>query len=100
MNLAEYAAYDGLGLAELVRARQVIARELGELLLAAVERVNPQINAVIETYAERALALNAHTTPDGPFAGVPFLLKDIGGGEAGRRQEMGSRLTRGRIVDA
>lgn len=100
MNLTEYASYDGLGLAELVRARQVSARELGELLLRAVERVNPQLNAVIATYPERARAAGPPTLPNGPFAGVPFLLKDIGGGEAGQLQELGSRLTRGRVAGA
>src|SRR5581483_6798711 len=100
MNLAEYASYDGLGLAELVRTRQASARELAELLLASVERVNPHINAVIETYSERARALDPHAASDGPFAGVPFLLKDIGSGEAGQLQELGSRLARGRVLDA
>ena len=100
MNLAEYAGYDGLGLAELVRAGQVSAFELGQLLLRAVELVNPQINAVIETYPERVATLDRHATRGGPFAGVPFLLKDIGAGEAGKPQELGSRLTRGRLVAA
>jgi amidase len=98
MNLAEYASYDGLGLAELVRAGQVSAFELGQLLLSAVELVNPQINAVIETYPERVAALDRGARPDGAFAGVPFLLKDIGAGEAGKPQEMGSRLARGRLA--
>jgi amidase len=99
MNLAEYASYDGLGLAELVRARQISAKELGLLFLAAVDKLNPQINSVIETYAERVAALDPLLAPQGIFAGVPFMLKDIGSGEAGRRQEMGSRLTRGAIAD-
>jgi amidase len=99
MNLAEYASYDGLGLAELVRAGQVSAAELGLLLLRAVELVNPRINAVIETYPERVAALERGARPDGAFAGVPFLLKDIGAGEAGKLQEMGSRLTSGRLAE-
>src|SRR5437762_14372049 len=98
MNLAEYASYDGLGLAELVRAGQVSAFELGQLLLRAVELVNPQINAVIATYPERVAALDHRTQPNGAFAGVPFLLKDIAAGEAGKPQEMGSRLARGRVA--
>jgi amidase len=98
MKLAEYARYDGLSLAELVRDGQVSARELGQLFLAAVEQTNPRINAVIETYPERVAALDPHVAPHGPFAGVPFLLKDIGSGEAGKRQEMGSRLTRGSVA--
>jgi amidase len=100
MNLTEYASYDGLGLAELVRTRQISARELGELFQRAVDKVNPQINAVIETYSERIAALDPDRVPQGAFAGVPFLLKDAGSGEAGKRQELGSRLTRGRIAPA
>lgn len=98
MNLAEYATYDGLGLAELVKRREVTAKELGRLMVAAVEKVNPQINAVIQTYADRVEAMAEDQTPTGPFAGVPFLLKDIGSGEKGAVQEAGSRLWQGRIL--
>jgi amidase len=100
MDLAEYSSYDGLGLAELVRAGQVTAPELARLCLAAVEQVNPRINAVIETYPERAEMPATKATPGGAFAGVPFLLKDAGSGEAGARQETGSPLLRGHIVAA
>src|SRR5262245_12856002 len=98
MNLAEYARYDGLGLAELVRTGQVSARALGQLFLAAVDKVNSLINAVIETYPERVESLDRDVVPQGLFVGVPFLLKDIGSGEAGVRQEMGSRLMRGFVA--
>jgi amidase len=97
MNLAEYARYDGLGLAELVKRREVTAKELGRCLLAAVEKVNPQINAVIQAYADRVETMS-DDIPDGPFAGVPFLLKDIGSGEKGAVQEGGSRLWQGRVL--
>jgi amidase len=98
MNLAEYAQYDGLGLAELVRRREVTAQELGRLMLAAVEKVNPSINAVIQTYADRVEAIDGDSIPEGPFGGVPFLLKDIGAGEKGAVQEAGSRLWQGRVL--
>jgi amidase len=98
MNLAEYAAYDGLGLAELVKRREVTAKELGRLMITAVEKANPQINAVIQTYAGRVEAMCQDYTPTGPFAGVPFLLKDIGPGEKGAIQEAGSRLWQGRVL--
>lgn len=98
MNLVEYAQYDGLGLAELVRQREVTAKELGRLMLAAVEKINPQINAVIQTYANRVDAMRNDDLPSGPFAGVPFLLKDLGSGEKGTVQEAGSRLYRGRVL--
>ena len=96
MNVAEYAQYDGLGLAELVKKSEVTAKELGKCLLTAVEQVNPQINAVIETYGERVAAMSQDDKPkDGIFAGVPFLLKDLGIMEAGKKSESGSRLGKG-----
>jgi amidase len=98
MHLTEYAQYDGLGLAELVRRREVSPGELAQLALAAVEAVNPQINAVLETYPERIEALNSKAAPSGPFGGVPFLLKDIGATEKGRLQEAGSRLLKGYVA--
>jgi amidase len=98
MNLTEYVRYDGLALAELVKRREVTAKELGRCMLAAVEMVNPQINAVIQAYADRIEAMSDDDIPEGSFAGVPFLLKDIGSGEKGAVQEGGSRLWQGRIL--
>src|SRR5256885_17112688 len=54
MKLEEYVRYDAVGLAELVRRREVSARELAETALAAIALVNPRINAVVETFPERA----------------------------------------------
>ena len=98
MKLEEYAQYDGLGLAELVRRREVCSSELAQLALSAVEKVNPQINAVIETYPERVTVLSDGAPSLGPFTGVPFLLKDLGATEQGKKQECGSRLLRGRVA--
>ena len=60
MKLEEYARYDGLGLAELVARREVTPRELGALALAGIEKVNPRLNAVIETFPERLQKLAPH----------------------------------------
>ncbi|MBX3510115.1 MAG: amidase [Hyphomonadaceae bacterium] len=75
--MRDYAEYDGLGLARLVKQRQVSAAELLEAAIERIERHNGAINAV--TYkaydeARRATAASA----DGPFQGVPFLIKDLG----------------------
>ena len=99
MNLAEYARYDGLGLAELIRKKEVTPREVAESALAGVDKINPKINAVIETYADRVEKAGSLSKPDRVFSGVSFFLKDLGATEAGRRQEMGSRLTRGYVAD-
>ncbi len=97
MNISEYAQLDGLALAELVRTGAVTAKELGMSMLTAVEQVNPQLNAVIETYAERVAAMSQDDKPTGVLGGVPFLLKDLFVFEAGKRSESSSRLMQGWI---
>jgi amidase len=97
MNLHEYARYDGLGLADLVRRKEILARELAELFIKAVSAVNPQINAVIEVYQDALEIADRATHHRKPFAGVPFLRKDLGASEAGRLQELGSRLFKGYV---
>ncbi len=99
MNVAEYSRCDGVALADLVRKGEVSPKELARLFVEAVEKVNPRINAVIEVYFDRIEGLNDHAISAGPFAAVPFLMKDIGAGEGGRRQEMGSRLMKGHVSD-
>src|SRR5512136_1020062 len=99
MNLNEYSSCDGIALGELVRKRELLPSELASLFLKAVEKVNPSINAVIEVYSDRIKNIDDHAISTGPFPGVPFLMKDIGAGESGRRQEMGSRLMKGHVAD-
>ena len=73
-GFAEYERYDALGLADLVRRRQVTAAELLDAALARVAARNPVINAVtmpLEEYARNAIAAGL---PAGPFEGVPFLV--------------------------
>jgi amidase len=97
MKLSEYASYDALGLAELVARKEVSPRELAETAARAIAAVNPAVNAVVETYADRTERLDEHTLGNGPFRGVPFLIKDFFGHEAGRAIEFGSRLCRGLV---
>lgn len=77
MELSEYAKYDGLGLAELVRKGEVSPKELMETALKAIERLNPTLNSVISTIADEAEKEIESGLPDGPFKGVPFLIKEI-----------------------
>ena len=97
MKLSEYAGYDGLGLADLVRKKAVSAKELAETAARAIDAVNPDLGAVVETYPDRITSLNEASLGDGPFAGVPFLIKDVFGHEKGRKIEFGSRLCEGMI---
>ena len=82
-GFAEYEQYDGLGLAELVRQGQVTPDELLDAAIERVEARNGAVNAVVSRSYDRARQSIAAGLPDGPFRGVPFLLKDLGGWLAG-----------------
>ncbi len=76
MAFREYGNYDGVGLADLVRKKQVGANELLDEAIARTGKVDPQINAVVVKHYDYAERQVERGLPDGPFTGVPFLLKD------------------------
>src|SRR5947209_20223966 len=83
MRFAEYERHDGLGLAALVARREVTPEELLEAAIARVEARNPTVNAVtmkLYDYGRQAIAAGL---PDGPFRGVPFVMKDLTASIAG-----------------
>jgi amidase len=84
-----YAESDALSLAELVRRRQVSASELTEAAISIIGALNPRLNAVVIKTFEIARAMATTAPSEGPFAGVPFLLKDIGSMWAGTRMTAG-----------
>ena len=91
----EYEQYDALGLAELVRSGEISALELVEAAIERIEARNPQINAVIHKMYDEARQVAIKTAvakPDAPFAGVPFLLKDLLAEYAGAPLRNGSRF--------
>ena len=73
----ELAFLDATALAELVKKKEIKAIELIEAAIERIERINPQLNAVVTPMYEQARAAAQGPIPDGPFAGVPFLLKDL-----------------------
>lgn len=77
MQLNEYRNYDATGLAELVAKGEVTPAELLDTALAAVDVVNGRLNAVVATFEDEARRFIAEDLADGPFKGVPFLLKDL-----------------------
>ena len=79
----EVAWLDATAQAELVRTKEVTPAELVADAIARMEALNPQLNAIIHELYDRARAEAAGTLPDGPFRGVPFLLKDLGAELAG-----------------
>ena len=83
--------HDGLGLAALVGAGEVHPRELVDAAIERVEALNPALNAVIHRQFERARREADGPLPAGPFRGVPFLLKDYKGRDAGEPYYMGCK---------
>ncbi len=79
----EVAWLDATAQAELVRTKEVTPAELVAGAIARMEKLNPQLNAIIHELYDRARAEAAGALPDGPFRGVPFLLKDLGAELAG-----------------
>ncbi|MCA9567815.1 MAG: amidase [Myxococcales bacterium] len=83
MRLPEYDTADATELASWVARGDVHPRELVAAALERIEARNGALNAVVHIDAERALDA-AERLPDGPFRGVPFLLKDLGAEDAGQ----------------
>ena len=81
--MSDFAHRDATDQAELVRAGEVTPSELVEDALARIDSLNPQLNAVITDLSERAVAAARAPLPDGPFRGVPMLLKDLACHSAG-----------------
>ena len=77
MSISEYGKYDGLGLADLVCTGKVTPAELVEEAIQRIESHNPKLNAVINKLYDRARETAKSDLPDGPFKGVPFLMKDL-----------------------
>ncbi|ABM16587.1 Amidase [Mycolicibacterium vanbaalenii PYR-1] len=86
VDFQEYRAQDATGLARLVAEKQVTADELLALAQARAAQVNPRINAIVRDVPAAPAGI-----ADGPFAGVPFLIKDLAQDYAGLPSSRGSR---------
>ena len=82
-GFVDYERYDATGLADLVRRRQVTPTELLEAAIERVQARNGAVNAVTMPLYDYARAAIAAGLPDGPFTGVPFLMKDLTAAIAG-----------------
>jgi amidase len=100
MTFAEYDRYDGLGLAHLVRRREISPLELVEACIERIERHNPALNAVVYKAYDQARAAAKGGLPNGPFKGVPFLIKDINMAVAGWPMTNGSAMMRNYVSNA
>ena len=90
MRFGDYLKHDGVGLAGLVARREASAQELLDVALQQNERAHPKINAVCRLMDKEARAQLAKPL-SGPFAGVPFLIKDNAQDYAGLPTSSGSR---------
>jgi len=86
---------DALGLAELVAKRQVSPSELLEAAIGRAEALNPRFNFMAQKHYDYGRAAIAKGLPQGPFSGVPWLLKDLNTYIAGLPTENGSRFYKG-----
>lgn len=95
MDVKEYRSFDATGLAGLISSGQVSAGEVLDAALEAVADANPRLNAVVSLMADDAHRAVDQGLPDGPFRGVPFLVKDLGVSVSGSVTTSGSRLFAG-----
>lgn len=92
MALSDYAKYDALALADLLRRREVTSLELVEEAIERVERVQPRINAFVARLYDRAREEAQRPLADAPFAGVPIVIKDLVQSVEGAPYTRGSRM--------
>src|SRR3990172_12523617 len=86
----DFAFLDATAQAALVRRKQVKPIELVDAAIERIERLNPSLNAVVTPMYDIAREAASGQLPDGPFTGVPFLLKDLSAYYAGVRLTSGS----------
>ncbi len=98
-KLDDLAFLDAAAQAELVRRREIKPIELVEAAIERIERLNPVLNAVVTPMYKQARAAATGELPEGPFRGVPFLLKDLIACYAGVRMTWGSSFLRDFVPD-
>ncbi len=96
--LPEYDQYDAVGLAELVRNKDITAIELTEAAIGQIEAINPQVNAVVGKMYDEARRRASLPTLAGPLAGVPFLLKDLNILYQGQTTTQGSKFWKDNVA--
>jgi amidase len=99
MSSDDFAHLDAVGTAETIRTGQASCQEVFDAAVARLERFNPEINAVILPNIDQARD-SLDSLPDGPFRGVPFLIKDLWACEAGRPHHQGVQALRRAGVNA
>ncbi len=96
----ELAVLDATAQAELIRRKEVTPAELVDAAIARIERLNPELNAVVVPLYEMAREVASSLAVDAPFSGVPFLLKDLVAECAGTPLSNGSAFLSGHYTSA
>ncbi len=99
MAIQGYDELDATALAERVRKKEVHPTELVEEAIARIEALNPKLNAVVHKMYDQARKAAGGPLPEGPFTGVPFLVKDLDGYLAGEPYAGGCKAMVGFIPD-
>ena len=99
LSFQEYRSHDALGLAQLVNKGEVSAMELLEIAIARSKAVDPTVNCVVEELFDYARTTVKAGLPQGPFTGVPFMLKDLGMALKGTVTTNGSRFYKDARMD-
>ena len=91
LNDSELSRLDSYGLAEVIRSGDVSPVEAVQASINRIERLDGKLNAVVTERFERALEDAAGEIPDGPFKGVPFILKDLWTSSANEPMHLGNK---------
>jgi amidase len=98
LSWAEWGNTDAVGLAHLIRDRQISAQEASAQAIAAAKALDGRLGAVLDTFDDIALEPTRDgANPAGALYGVPLFIKDLGSTIAGRLSENGSALAKGRV---
>ena len=98
LKFDDYRKLDALALAQGIRQGEFTAAEVLETAIVAAQRINPTINAIVEPLYDYARNQLEQGLPQGPFAGVPFLLKDLGLMLEGTHTTEGSRFFKDQVA--
>jgi amidase len=95
LDFNEYSKFDATDLALLIKQKQVSPQELKKIALEGIEKINPTINAIVSVLSEQADQEIDSGLSDGPFKGVPFLIKESSAQASGILVNLGSRFGQG-----
>jgi amidase len=95
----ELSFLDATDLAKLIKKKDIQASELIEITIKRIEKINPQLNAIVTPMYDEARKASLGPLSDGPFAGVPFLLKDLLASYKGVRITFGTKNLQHFIAD-